>query len=242
MSNQYFANFPEIQYKFSDGNYATIKDLFRKAKIENERIDSIINYTYYEVQEGDRPDVVASRLYGDGDLYWTFFLVNDFLGSMNDWYRDSVIFDAFMNEKYPGYVLNATNSTDILTSSGKFLLGEAFTSSNGATGRLCEINATMKRIVAVYDGALQAIAGNTITGNISGRSFTLASTSKHRDAVHHYLETSGVWSNLDNPTNTVVTNEEHERNLNEEKRRIKIIEPRYIRQVVREFESIMSIT
>jgi len=241
MANKYFANFPDIQYEFADGKFTTIKDFFRKAKIETNKIDSIIQYTVYEIQEGDRPDVVASRLYGDGDLYWTFFLVNDFLGSVNDWYRDTSIFDAFMTTKYPGFVLNATNTTDIVSATSKFAVGEGITSSNGAKGTICEVNATLKRIVVIYDDLNRCVAGNTITGNTSGKSFTLQSTSEHRDAVHHYAETSGALSNTDNATNTPVSNIEYEREENEMKRQIKVIEPRFVRQVVREFESIISI-
>ena len=74
MSQQFFKNFPEMQYKLSDGKIITIKDFFRKASIDSSARDAIIDYTYYELEEGDRPDVVASKLYGNGDLHWVFFL------------------------------------------------------------------------------------------------------------------------------------------------------------------------
>jgi len=241
MSNKYFANFPEIQYEFANGTFTTIKDIFRKAKIDSNNIQSLINYTVYEIQEGDRPDVVASRLYGDGDLYWTLFLVNESLGQMSDWYRDTITYEGYMKTKYPGHAMVATNTTDIVNKTSKFALGEHCSFSGGAKGRICEVNATMKRVVVIYDSNITASAGETITGDVSSKSFIIASITENKDAVHHYLETSGVWSNTDNVSNTVVTNDEYERDLNEEKRTINVIEPRYIRQVVREFEQIMSI-
>ena len=64
MSNQLFKNFPEIQYTLSTGKIVTIKDFFRKSMIEQEAVNSVISYTYYEIQDGERPDVVADRLYG----------------------------------------------------------------------------------------------------------------------------------------------------------------------------------
>ena len=78
MANKLFQNFPKIQYTLESGKVITIKDFFRKAKIESASLDSIIEYQYYEIEEGERPDIVASKLYGDSDLHWTFFLVNDF--------------------------------------------------------------------------------------------------------------------------------------------------------------------
>jgi hypothetical protein len=76
MATQFFKNFPEIQYTLDSGKVITIKDFFRKSKIDTSAVNSIIDYEYYELQEGDRPDVVATNIYGDSDLHWTFFLVN----------------------------------------------------------------------------------------------------------------------------------------------------------------------
>ena len=36
MANQFFENFPKIQYELSDGKRVFIKDFFRKSKIEQE--------------------------------------------------------------------------------------------------------------------------------------------------------------------------------------------------------------
>ena len=77
MANELFKNFPEIRYKLSNGKIVTIKDFFRKAKLEGTQLNQVIDYTFYELQEGERPDVVASKLYGNGDLHWTIFLANE---------------------------------------------------------------------------------------------------------------------------------------------------------------------
>ena len=68
MANQLYKNFPEIQYKLSDGRIVTIKDFFRKAQINGNKLSDIVDYTVYEIQDGERPDIIASKLYGDGDL------------------------------------------------------------------------------------------------------------------------------------------------------------------------------
>ena len=81
MANQFFKNFPEIQYKIQDSNgvdkFVTIKDFFRKSRIEQAAVTNVIDYTYYELEDGERPDVAATKLYGNPDLHWTFFLVNE---------------------------------------------------------------------------------------------------------------------------------------------------------------------
>ena len=77
MAQEFFKNFPEMQYKLDSGKIVTIKDFFRKSSIEPTAQEAIIDYTFYELSEGDRPDIVASKLYGDPDLHWVFFLVNE---------------------------------------------------------------------------------------------------------------------------------------------------------------------
>ena len=44
MADKFFTNFPEIQYQMDDGKVIFIKDFFRKSKIEQEAVNSIINY------------------------------------------------------------------------------------------------------------------------------------------------------------------------------------------------------
>ena len=73
MANKLFQNFPTMQYTLNNGKIITIKDFFRKAKIESASLDSIIEYQYYEILEGERPDIVASKLYGDSDYTGHFF-------------------------------------------------------------------------------------------------------------------------------------------------------------------------
>ena len=60
MANELFKNFPEVRYTLSNGKIVTIKDFFRKAKLEGTQLNQVIDYTVYELQEGERPDTVAS--------------------------------------------------------------------------------------------------------------------------------------------------------------------------------------
>ena len=76
----FFKNFPTRQYDIqSAGETVNIKDIFRHVDVDDIAADPYINYTYYKVTSGERPDVVSQKLYGTTDFYWTFFIVNDFL-------------------------------------------------------------------------------------------------------------------------------------------------------------------
>ena len=60
------------------------------------------------------------------------------------------------------------------------------------------------------------------------------------NAVHHYEDTDGYQVDSDAPTASAITNFKHEETVNDAKRIIKIIQPRYIDLVVDEFKRLMA--
>ena len=232
MAQGFFKHIPNINYDFkSDGKYYQAKDLFRKVSTWSYLQEAVSGYNYYRITQGERPDVVASKLYGDSTLYWTFFLVNENLQDFNDWPKSAQYFNKYMDRKYSGKCLVASSSTDIVSSTSKFQLGEKVSqSSSGAFGFVTEVNPTHKRIT------LNSIEGTFTTGTVSGedKSCTITSIQNERDAVNHYTDSNELKTTV-STGNTVVTNEEHELNLNEDKFTIRYIEPRYIARVVSEF-------
>ena len=239
MANEFFKNFPEVQYQL-DGKVVYIKDFFRKSKIDQESVKALIDYTYYELQEGERPDIAADKLYGSSDLHWTFFLVNDF-ENYYDWFKDATSFESYISKKYPGQIAIASQSTDIVArktsvgdTSNKFLLGEKVTSVSGE-GRVILVEPEHNRIAIDGKGF---VANETITGKVSTKSFTPTSVVDHKDGVAYYKNGS-LRKNTESSGYTSVSNYDDEYEKNEAKRKIKIISPGIIQNVVRRFEKVM---
>ena len=239
MASQFFQNFPEIQYQL-DGKVIYIKDFFRKSRIEQDAVNSIIEYNYYELEEGERPDIAATKLYGNGDLHWTFFLVNDFQ-NYYDWFKDVTSFESYISKKYPGQIAIASQSTDIVARktsvgdvSNKSLLGEKVTSVSGE-GRVILVEPEHNRIAIDGEGF---VANETITGKVSTKSFTPTSVIDHKDGVAYYKNGS-LRKNTESSGYTSVTNYDDEYEKNEAKRKIKIISPVIINNVVSRFEKVM---
>ena len=234
MAQGFFKHIPNINYDFkSDGKYYQAKDLFRKVSTWSYLQEGVTGYNYYRITEGERPDVVASKLYGDATLYWTFFLVNENLQDLNDWPKSSQYFNRYLSRKYSGKCLVADSSTDIVSSTSKFQLGEKVSqSSSGAFGSVTNVNPTYNRIT------LNSINGSFTTGPVSGaksgKGFTVTSIQNEVDAVNHYIDSNELKTTV-STGNTVITNEQHELNLNEDKFQIRYIEPKYINRIVKEF-------
>ncbi len=244
MATGFFKHIPNIVYDFkSDGKYYRAKDLFRKVGVWSYLQEDISGYEYHRINEGERPDVVATRLYGDGTLYWTFFLVNENLQDLSDWPKSNVLFNKFIDRKYSGTCLVASSSTDIVSYnhstniSSKFLLGEKVSQSSDIYGFVTDVNPTFNRIT------LNSVSGTftnggTVTGSDSEKSFTISSVVNESDAVNHYTDSDNLKTTVEG-SNTPVSNIEHERVLNDEKHVIRYIQPRYIDRVISEFKSLI---
>ena len=258
MAQGFFKHIPNINYDFmSDGNYRQAKDLFRKVSVWNHLQEGITGYSYYRITEGERPDVVAAKLYGDATLYWLFFLVNENLQDLSDWPKSQRLFE---------------KSTDIVSYdyvnevSSKFVLGEKVSQSTSAYGFVTDVNPTHNRItVQIPESVTDTFtAASTVTGASSEKSFTISSVQNERDAINHYLDSNDKkvtfesytstasntnvtsdesadlkYYNYSTANNTAVTNYRHELNLNEEKHLIRYIPGQYVERVVREFVSLV---
>ena len=249
MADGFFKHIPNIYYDFkSDGKLYQAKDLFRKVSTWSYLQEGVTGYSYYRITEGERPDVVASRLYNDSTLYWLFFLVNENLQDLSDWPKSNFQFNKFMDRKYPGTCLEASSSTDIVSydhslpdkdqlATRKFILGEKVSQSSSVYGFITDINPTHNRIT--LNSVIGTFTANsTATGADSGNSFTISTVVSEQNAAHHYLDSNNFKTTV-STGNTEVTNLEHERTLNEDKFEIRYIAPRYVRRIIREFKDLV---
>ena len=101
----FFTQFPKIQYDINaDGIKTEITDIFRHVDVNEKFIDNITTYTWYEIKEGERPDVVSNRLYGSPDYYWTFFVLNESLKQgLNTWPKSYRQFELMLEQDYSKY-------------------------------------------------------------------------------------------------------------------------------------------
>ena len=62
----YFQEFPTIIYdSVGDGNFKDVKNLLRRVGLRVAVRTNILLYDTYDVKEGETPEIIASKLYGD---------------------------------------------------------------------------------------------------------------------------------------------------------------------------------
>ena len=103
----YFAGFDNVRYKFGekDNAFSIFQNLSSYADIVDKFKDSFQHYLNYEILEGDRPDVLSAKMYGDHKYYWTFYLMNDHLRRQG-WPLTYRNIKSHLDESYPNTVLN----------------------------------------------------------------------------------------------------------------------------------------
>lgn len=104
---KFFSNYPKINYDlFSDGSSFELTNISRAVILNSNRIqDDSALYTYYDIVDGERPDVVSHKLYGTPDYYWTFFITNDTLrdGYLASWPLSYQNFTLMIDREYGPY-------------------------------------------------------------------------------------------------------------------------------------------
>jgi hypothetical protein len=88
----YFSKFPEIIYDLTKpgstvDNIFIAKDIIRRVKLKENLSTSVFAYDEYDIQEGERPDILAHQFYNDAELAWIILLTNEIHDVLEEWPR-----------------------------------------------------------------------------------------------------------------------------------------------------------
>jgi len=123
----YFAQFPNMLYDYTkpgsqSTNLIIVKDIIRRVKLNSSVASSIFAYDEYDIQEGERPDILAHQFYNSSKLAWVILLTNEIHDLYEDWPRTGRELSNMINKKYGGsgpYALKGTDTSVGHSYSGK---------------------------------------------------------------------------------------------------------------------------
>ena len=110
--SEFFQHYPQISYDISGTKPAKVKtiiNLMEKAKLKGLVADDIVAYFPYSIMEGERPDHVSKKVYGNVKYTWLIFLINNITDPIYDWPLGTREFGAYVKNKY-GSLATAKNS------------------------------------------------------------------------------------------------------------------------------------
>lgn len=95
---------PIVRYLTPNG-IRELSDITTMFRIEQNVVEEGEYPVNVYVPETDRPDVFATKVYGDPTMHWTLLNLNNLVNPFYDWVLSPQAFENYMEEKYPGYTL-----------------------------------------------------------------------------------------------------------------------------------------
>ena len=97
----YFEKFPKIYYDANaDGKYKVMTDIISRVKLVDSVKENILNFDYYNIKDGETPEMIAHKYYDDPELHWTILVVNDVIDYYTQWPMSVQKFEEFIKDKY----------------------------------------------------------------------------------------------------------------------------------------------
>lgn len=87
----YFRELPNISYvsllpnQNRSDERIEVKNLFKRAKLRTDVDQSVTSFDYYLVQDNERPDIIAQKVYDNADLDWVILVTNNITNIRDQW-------------------------------------------------------------------------------------------------------------------------------------------------------------
>ena len=97
----YFNRFPMMVYDIkNNNNYKLLPDILRRVKQRNVSASGQFIFDTYDVRNGEKPEDIAYKWFGDAQLHWVILMTNNVTNRYYDWPMNSVQFQAMLEDKY----------------------------------------------------------------------------------------------------------------------------------------------
>lgn len=212
--------FPKTLYKLDPGKYTpydTVTNLTFRLAVLQSALTNISSYYTYTVKDGDTPEILADRFYGDPQAHWVILYANYILDPQYDWPLNYATFKKYIESKYGSVptaqttwhhfekVITRENRTDNVITVTRIPINE----SNVAS----QLAETLTGVPYDTYNSLEETA-YTAT-NIVGGKTVIETVSRNR-----------------------VSNYDWELEQNEARRQIKVIKKEFYPQIISEFDAL----
>ena len=97
----YFDMIPKIYYDSkADSNFTLLTNLMTRVKLRTDIKNDIFDYDYYDVVDGETPEMIAHKYYDNPELHWTILVANDIIDYYEDWPMSVQRFEEYVKDKY----------------------------------------------------------------------------------------------------------------------------------------------
>jgi len=224
----FFSNFPKLFYAFNlkTESPKAVTNIFSRFKVRSQVLNNAYSFYKYQLADGDTPDIVAYKQYGDPSYHWIVCYVNDIMDAQFEFPLTQPALERKMLKQYD------------LTS-----IGEAYSTIH-------HYELEVEDTLAIVNGATTVTTNNYVITldqyNYTTNTLSTVAANTSTTQVYHFHANNADPSSANTATLTQkstykqVMVYDHEYRLNEEKREIKLLKPQYIQPLVFELETILN--
>ena len=84
----------------NNGNFKLLPDILRRVKQRNAIKSGQFIFDTYDVKNGEKPEDIAYKWFGDAQLHWVILMTNDVTDRYYQWPMNDAQFEEFIADKY----------------------------------------------------------------------------------------------------------------------------------------------
>ena len=115
----YFSRFPLMAYDMAGNqSYKLLPDILRRVKLRSGIRSGSFLFDNYDVKDGERPEDIAFKYYGDPEYHWVILMTNNITDRYYQWPLTQPQFQEHLKDKYGAGNEDAVHHYEITQTSG----------------------------------------------------------------------------------------------------------------------------
>ena len=116
----YFSRFPMMAYDMAGNKvYKLLPDILRRVKLRSGIRSGSFMFDNYDVKDGERPEDVAFKWFGDAEYHWVILMTNNITDRYYQWPLTQPQFQEYLTDKYGVGSEDAVHHYENTQASGK---------------------------------------------------------------------------------------------------------------------------
>ena len=220
---KYFESFPLTRFTLDTNNFSPqlVTNILARSTFLREIANNTSIAYEYSIKESDTPEILAHKVYGDAYRNWIILLFNNIINPFYDWPLKTDALNNYILEKY---------NQDIDAARTTIHHYEKETTKKSVYNGLLIDEQVDTQIISEYQL-------NYTTGVITPTA--LPSTADTSIAVSTEIVTYPTYTLTIDIVHKAVSNYTYEFNENEKRRKIKLLDEKYVQRVEDEFRNLM---
>lgn len=97
---KYFQKLPKVLITDEKGVSTLYTNIMARASIISDLLNNPMLFYTYDIQDGDTPEIVADKYYGNSYRFWLIMFSNQMLDPQWNWPLNSTNFNKYITDKY----------------------------------------------------------------------------------------------------------------------------------------------